>query len=196
MCIVCENKAPTDYKLNCRSCRNIVNDTLKKYVLKYTVKELDCSFTKITEVPHIVGLKKLECYYTNITEVPHIVGLEYLDCYKTQITEIPHIVGLKELECSNTKITEIPHIIGLKYLNCSNTNITKIPDIEGCYIITNNCYWLDKLHIEKVITTQKMIRNYYMRKKLIHIRDQLIPIYFHPEMKGGYLHKKSMMADF
>ena len=139
MCIVCENKAPTDYILDCRSCRNIVNDTLKKYVLKHTIKELYCSYTTITE---------------------------------------------------------IPHIIGLKYLNCSNTNITKIPDIEGCYIITNNCYWLDKLHIEKVITTQKMIRNYYMRKKLIHIRDQLIPIYFHPEMKGGYLHKKSMLDLF
>ena len=102
--------------------------------------------------------------------------------------------GCKSVTNDALKLYVLEHKI--TNLNCSNTNITKIPDIEGCYIITNNCYWLDKLHIEKVITTQKMIRNYYMRKKLIHIRDQLIPIYFHPEMKGGYLHKKSMMADF
>ena len=158
MCIVCQNKVPINGIANCSSCTNINNNILKVYVKNHTIKKLNCPYTNITEIPHIVGLKELYCYKTNITEVPHIVELEEL--------------------------------------NCSYTNITEIPDIEGCYIISKHCYWLDKLHIEKVITTQKMIRNYYMRKKLIHIRDQLIPIYFHPEMKGGYLHKKSMMADF
>jgi hypothetical protein len=115
----------------------------------------------------------------------------------TNITEIPHISGLKELYCDCTNITEIPHIDGLKKLYCANTKITELHDIDGCDIISyQSCNWLEENNLQKVITSQKMIRNYYMRKKLVHIRDQLMPIYFHPEMKGGYLHKKSMMADF
>ena len=177
MCIVCQNKAPINGLVDCSLCINITNDILKVYVKNHTITYLGCYRKKITEIPHIVGLEKLGCSYTNITEIPHIVGLKRLWCYKTNITEIPNIVGLKRLWCSNTNITEIPHI-------------------EGCHIIIHYCHWLEQENIEKVITSQKMMRNYYMRKKLVHIRDQLMPIYFHPEMKGGYLHKKSMMADF
>ena len=158
MCIVCQNKAPINGTADCQYCQNITNDILKVYVKNHTIK-------------------KLNCPYTNITEIPHIVGLNDLYCYKTNITEVPHIVELEELNCSYTNITEIPHI-------------------KGCHIIIHYCHWLEQENIEKVITSQKMMRNYYMRKKLVHIRDQLMPIYFHPEMKGGYLHKKSMMADF
>ena len=181
MCIVCQNKAPINGTADCQYCQNITNDILKVYVKNHTIKKLNCPYTNITEIPHIVGLNDLYCYKTNITEVPHIVELEELNCSYTNITEIPHMYKV---------------IRGLKELYCSSTNITEIPDIEGCYINCNNCYWLEQENIENVITLQKMIRNYYMRKKLIHIRDQLMPIYFHPEMKGGYLHKKSMMADF
>jgi len=60
----------------------------------------------------------------------------------------------------------------------------------------NNCYWLDKKNIQKVIKTQKMIRNYFMRKKIIHINRQLIPIYYHPDMKGGYFSKKDIYQFF
>ena len=31
-----------------------------------------------------------------------------------------------------------------------------------------------------------------MRKQIINIRNQLIPIYYHPEMKGGYFEKKKL----
>ena len=215
MCIVCQNKAPINGLVDCSLCINITNDILKVYVKNHTITYLGCYRKKITEIPHIVGLEKLGCSNTNITEIPNIIGLKILRCYDTSITEIPHISGLKELYCdgtniteiphidglkklycSNTNITEIPNIVGLKQLWCSNTNITEIPHIKGCHIIIHYCHWLEQENIEKVITSQKMMRNYYMRKKLVHIRDQLMPIYFHPEMKGGYLHKKSMMADF
>ena len=115
----------------------------------------------------------------------------------TNITEFPRISGLKELYCDCTNITEIPYIDGLKKLYCMNTKITELHNIDGCDIISyQSCNWLEENNLQKVITSQKMIKNYFMRKKLVHIRDQLMPIYFHPEMKGGYLHKKSMMSDF
>jgi hypothetical protein len=31
-----------------------------------------------------------------------------------------------------------------------------------------------------------------MRKRLSILIPQLIPLYYHPEAKGGYLHKKEM----
>ena len=177
MCMICKNIPPTNYQVYCNGCMSITLNILTIYAKKYKIKLLILEDTNITEIPHISGLKELYC-----------------DC--TNITEIPHIDGLKKLYCANTNITEIPNIVGLKQLWCSNTNITEIPHIKGCHIIIHYCHWLEQENIEKVITSQKMMRNYYMRKKLVHIRDQLMPIYFHPEMKGGYLHKKSMMADF
>jgi Leucine-rich repeat (LRR) protein len=198
MCYICDNKQPINGIINCSHCTNITTDMFKSYIQQYEGKitKLICVNTSINEIPNIIGLKELWCSYSNITEIPHIVGLKKLYCTGTNITEIPHIEGMIYIECIRTKITKIPNIIGLKRIYCSYTNITEIPNIEGCNVQCFICYWLNNRNRQLVTKTQKMIRNYFMRKKLVQIRDQLMPIYFHPEMKGGYLHKKSMLDMF
>ena len=39
-------------------------------------------------------------------------------------------------------------------------------------------------------------RNQKLRKRILCIRNELIPIYYHPEMKGGYFAKKDINSFF
>ena len=156
------------------------------------------------EIKSLEGLKRLLCYNCPLlTAIPPIKGLEKLNCYNCPLlTAIPHIEGLKALSCSLCpRLTAIPHIEGLKRLHCSHCPLlTAIPHIEGSEVLDcYNCAWLPnknrdyKNNINSLVKTQRIVKNFIIRRRLKRVKDEILKIYFHPEMKGGYLHKKEMM---
>ena len=156
------------------------------------------------EIKSLEGLERLDCYDCSLlTAIPHIEGLKALRCSTCPLlTTIPHIEGLEILDCySCPLLTAIPHIEGLQWLNCSRCpRLTAIPLIEGlerlyCY----DCPWLPnenkdyKDNINLLIKTQRMVKNFITRRRLKRVKDEILKIYFHPDMKGGYFYKKGMM---
>ncbi len=134
-------------------------------------------------------------------------GLIKLDCSNCQLlTNISSTtrVSLQELNSNNCELlTYIPLIKGLQILICSNCRcLTNIPMIEGisslyCY----NCIWLKENNkeyennIKKLNRIQKFIRKIIMSKRLIKLIAKIMPLYYHPDCKGGYMHKKQMFID-
>ena len=104
------------------------------------IEKLDCSNTKITEIPHIDGLKYLNCECTSITNIPYIETLTHLSCYRTKIKSLPYLKHLEYLDCSNTYITTLPKISGLRLLRCYNLLITEIPFVKS------TMYNMDRVH--------------------------------------------------
>ena len=51
-------------------------------------------------------------------------------------------------------------------------------------------------NINKLFLLQRWFRGCLMSKKLKKIYKPILEIYFHPDYKGGYLHKKSMLDLF
>ena len=116
--------------------------------------------------------------------------------------EIKTLDGLKRLDCSDCPLlTTIPNIEGLKTLKCYNCPLlTTIPNIEGLKVLDCfSCPWLPnenldyKDNINLLIKTQRIAKNFTTRRRLEHLQDEILKIYFHPENKGGYFHKKEIM---
>jgi len=65
-----------------------------------------------------------------------------------------------------------------------------------CY----NCPWLENNNdeynnnIHKLLLLQKWFMGCLMSRKLKKLYKPILEIYFHPEYKGGYLHKRDMMS--
>lgn len=130
-------------------------------------------------------------------------GIKVLRCYECpHVTTIPKIKGLKELdlyEC--TALTTIPKITSLKYLYCyycpivariPKTKKLKVFDIGACpWIPNNNEEYKD--NIDSLVKAQRVAKNFLLRRRLKQITPSILKIYFHPEMKGGYFHKKKML---
>ena len=51
-------------------------------------------------------------------------------------------------------------------------------------------------NINKLFLLQKWYRGCLMSKKLKNIYKPILEIYFHPDYKGVYLHKKNMLGFF
>ena len=83
--------------------------------------------------------------------------------------------------------------------------ILSIPDelVNLTEIKCTRCPWLDNplnedynSNINKLFLLQRWFRGCLMSKKLKKIYKPILEIYFHPDYKGGYLHKKSMLDLF
>ncbi len=166
------------------------------------LKTLACGgCTMLTSIPKIHGLQKLccaECH--NLTKIPHIDELQKLECFRCpNLVTIPYIEGLQELNCSDCpSLTNIPIIEGLQQLICYDCRLlTNIPFIENLQmIVCYNCPWLNVKNtdfdnnIVKLVKLQQWIKRILLSKKLKKIIPQLVPLYYHPDAKGGYLDKK------
>ena len=131
------------------------------------------------------------------------LGIKNLDCsICPSITSIPHIEGLQGLNCFGCpSITNIPHIEGLQELICSHCpSITSIPRIPNDNIICSGCKWLDVNNsrfddnIKQLKRLQIWFRGILLGNRLKKITLELIPLYYHPLAKGGYLHKRDMLC--
>ena len=119
------------------------------------------------------------------------------------LIEIPNVKGLQELYCSNcSRLTEIPNIKELCILNCCNCRkLTKLPDHHNARLLCcSGCVWLNRsnLKFDENITKLKILQNWMKRiimsKRLNRLIPQLMPLYYCPEAKGGYLHKREMQG--
>jgi hypothetical protein len=66
---------------------------------------------------------------------------------------------------------------------------------------TRGCVWLNNdpgfgESVKKLIKLQLWFKNMYLSKRLKKLIPQLIPLYYHPDAKGGYFEKKAMLEFF
>src|SRR5947199_266313 len=140
------------------------------------------------------GLKILDCSNCPLlTSIPQIEGLQTLYCCNCPLlTTIPQIKGLQILDCWNCSfLTTVPQIEALQVLNCSNCPmLTTVPQIEGLIVICFDCKWLKTdIYFNESITKLKIIQSWFKKillsKRLMKLIPQLIPLYYHPDAKGG-----------
>ncbi len=97
-----------------------------------------------------------------------------------------------------------------KFLLINCPSLTSIPSFTKCisnvniYQITtiSRCKWLEKdnsrnfiSNIKNLIILQKWFKRILLSIRLIKMIQNIIPIYYYPDYKGGYFHKK-MMIEF
>jgi hypothetical protein len=183
MCFICEEKnIPLDLtSLDCTDC-----PTLTAIPSIQDLKVLWCvRCPTLTAIPSIPGLKKLICTRCpNLTTIPNMPGLKELYLYGCpNLTAIRSIPGLKKLICTKCPtLTAIPSIPGLEYLHCYDC-----PWIEN-----NNAEF--KNNVTNLIFLQRWSRKIILAKKIKKLSQLLIPIWWDPKCKGGYLYKKSLFT--
>ena len=111
--------------------------------------------------------------------------------------------GLQILDCSDCPLlTSVPHIEGLQKLYCYNCPLlTSVPQIEGLRLNCFGCKWLKTdSNFNESITKLKLLQCWFKKillsKRLMKLIPQLIPLYYHPDAKGGYLSKRDIFNYF
>jgi hypothetical protein len=139
-----------------------------------------------------------------LTKIPQINGLQTLYCSSCPLlTNIPQINGLQNLSCSFCPLlTNIPLINGLQTLYCYDCrSLTELNVTNLIFQQTNGCIWLEddpdfNQSIKKLIILQKWFKKMYLSNRLKKLIPQLIPLYYHPDAKGGYFDKLKILQCF
>ncbi len=173
-------------------------------------KCIDCSKCPyleeiIIKKPTERKLKKLCCHTTSLKELPqgleNLVELNCSNCDK--LTEIPFYENLQFLiawdSLSLKKIQPMKRLQMLNTFNCRQ--LIECPGFHnGMYEYTcKNCPWINyqnpnyQRNIEKIIVLQKWFQGFVRSKKMKQMIKCIVPIYYHPDNKGGYFHKKKML---
>ncbi len=118
---------------------------------------------------------------------------------------IPEILGLQTLDCEHcTSLINIPDIKGLKNLKCDCcVSLIIVPNIKkydsfSCY----GCKWLRPINkyfrndLKKVKKIQKCVKRTLLSNRLINMIPKIMPLYYHPDAKGGYFDKKELFNFF
>jgi hypothetical protein len=168
------------------------------------LKILDCSNCHLlTNIPQINGLQKLFCYNCPLLRnVPHINTLDTLFCSDCPLLDnIPLINGLKTLDCSKCpKLTNVPD--GLQKLWCNGCRLLTRLDLKNnTWLGAYGCVWLKRdpnfnESIKKLVILQRWFRSMSLSLRLKRLIPQIIPLYYHPDAKGGYFDKLSIMRYF
>jgi hypothetical protein len=190
------------------------------------LQELYCSdCPQITNIPYIDGLQFLYCYNCPLLyNISEINGLHILDCDQCPLlADIPHINSLQILDCSNCPLlTNIPLINDLRTLDCSgcpllttipNTNNLSTLDCSYCrsftelfdtsirYVEKTGCVWLSsdpnfEQSMKKLIFLQQWFRRMGLSLRLKKLIPLIVPLYYHPAARGGYLDKLEILKCF
>ncbi len=188
MCVICRNEFIGLKNINCANC------------------------PELKQIPQIPELKTLNCSNCpKLEQIFPISGLEALYCSECpELKQIPMIPGLKYLNCARcSSLTEIPWINNLMYLFCEESRLLiHVPPIPSLTLIFDTeCVWMKprKTHydydyyndvyiqrIQKLKVLQKWFRKISMRRKLLNLIPVLMPLYYHPDFKGGYFHQKEL----
>ncbi len=210
---------PELLKLSCYICPLLLSIPLCKDSRLEKLYCYDCPllvFKTEILIERIERLQKLYCSDCPlIIEIPKFTGLKHLDCRNClSLRVIPMLINLEVLFCSHCPlIKEIPLFRRLKKLDCSNCrSLTNLPSRYWSFVRTeklqyekmdlfdcSECKWLNiqnkeyQNNIKKLIFLQKWIRRILLSKKIITLIPCIIPLYYHPDAKGGYYHKKKLM---
>lgn len=182
----------------CNYCQDIIKITDIK-----GIKSLWChDCPELVEISDIKGLESLYCYNCpKLLKIADIQGLKILDCaYCESLIKIPAIQTLEEIDCTGCQsLIEISFIKNLKDLffpDCEKLNLinVKLPDTIR-HIGSDKLKWKNNSsNRKKLITLQRWFKNMLMSRKIIKIIPLLMPLYYHPDSKGGYFHKKEMLT--
>jgi Leucine-rich repeat (LRR) protein len=123
------NSLPEDIEcIDLRSRNLTFIPSLKRFK---NLKELNCSFNKLTSLPSLnENLRELNCSYNQLTSLPCLnEKLKYLNCMSNQLTSLPSLnENLQTLHCSSNKLTLLPSLNeNLQSLYCCNNHLTSLP---------------------------------------------------------------------
>ncbi len=203
MCRICKNTIINKKEiLDCSGC-----NTLTKIPNIPGLKELYCcNCPMLIEIFPIKSLEVLNCSRcTSLTTIPYIDRLRVLLCLNCPvITKIVCGHGLEQINCFNC--TTLTHILDdnksqLKQLVCTLCrNLLQIPPKKYRYLSATKCAWLSHPsnleydeNIGKLKILQRWIKKVVIGKRIKRLIPSLMPLYYHPEAKGGYFHKKRIL---
>lgn len=160
---------------------------------------------------NVLELYLINC--PNLSEINGSCGLTYLyllSCPK--FVKIPQLKNLKCLVCLDCdSLTKIPMIKGMETIRCVGCRLlTQIPQhsrkhsygVKTLYQVTvTDCHWSElskekkemRDQIEKLVKLQKWYRRMMLSRRLTKLIPCLMPIYYHPQAKGGYFEKKYLL---
>ncbi len=177
----------------------------------------------LSRVPRIKGLKELMCCDLPLLKyVPNIKGLRTLYCtVNPLILRVPRIKKLQTLNCGECPlITHVSDYKCLKTLYCENcpklVDISNIPNLQciqapHCrllisrlkrinYCVRDRSRWFDvpqniyfNNYIRKLKVLQTWFRRVILRKRLQRLIPKIMPLYYDPFAKGGYMDKKNLL---
>jgi hypothetical protein len=157
---------------------------------------------RLEEIPFIRKLQSISCLNClSISIIPKLSNLHDLNCKNTSVTEIPilrSLCTLRATDCDNL-VRIHPGNKNLYSIKTSRSrNLAVIPDMsvinefkyDGCVLVEAEV--LGKKNIESLKLLQSWARKCILRYGLKRIATQIAPIYYHPEMKGGWLAKREL----
>jgi hypothetical protein len=163
---------------------------------------LDCSFNKLTSLPHLnEKLDCLICSFNQLTSLPPLnEKLEILDCNNNQLTSLPLLnEKLKMLYCYNNQLTSLPHLNEkLQYLEFKFNPIYNL--ILSCY----DYFPTDNMLINKTLKKINNFRDlYYSLKFKKHFikwlwksKEKKIMEKYHPKYLWENLEEKTDLDEF
>lgn len=216
MCIICDDPNIQNIEqLDCAFCEDLV-----KIPFIDGLKELCCfSCPNLEEIPYIPSITHLYCHdCPKISTIPHLDKIETMFIYSnSNINEIPVIKSLRRLYCSNIGIEKLEKFKNIERLYCISCPLLKyIPEMPGLeelyclncpllvqtplyvpFINCTECPWSkhDENYCEnmnKLMIIEKWFEGILTSKKILNILKEITPIYWDPEMKGGFFYKKKI----
>jgi hypothetical protein len=167
----------------------------------YQLKELNCSWNKLTKLPNLpYTLEILDCSDNLILKIPYLSNkLKELNCSNNKLTNIPNLPNtLQKLYCSYNKLTQLdnlPH--SLEMLWCDNNQITQLDNLpqnlEILYCTYNPLssfileYWKGITKLRKIYFISKYssrLERYYIKNvRNKRINKDYIDILYSPDFK-------------
>jgi len=180
----------------------------------------NCSNIRILSLDDLdIGNSMIELHCTNCPNLETInvsdkIAALYIDeCPK--IKKIPQLKNLKFLDCrrcpSLTTIPLIKGLIGATFVVCrslisipQNSKVHSYGIKSLRHLHVTQCHWSSvgkswsKMsdQIEKLTILQRWFRKQILGRRLIRLIPWIMPLYYHPDAKGGYFEKKAMLEFF
>jgi len=123
------------------------------------IKSLRClniSYTKISEIPKLDQLQELYAKNTRIKDISNISNIECLDITKTSVIDVSCLKKIKLLIAENTQISDISMLITLEAADISRTNVTNIPKLPKLRKLLAYCNKLNSLEFSDALETLEL----------------------------------------
>lgn len=171
---------------------------LIKYFIKKHKDIFKCNINLYLNIIYKKGYIDIFKYINSIREIndekdnleinklilPHLEEGFYTSCLYGNINIVKYIDTLKHN-------VDINYNTAIKKANLSNNiELIKFLLYKGANIEFININYKKIIYKEKIVN---FYRRQKFRKRLLSIQRQLIPIYYHPDMKGGYFAKKELL---